>query len=63
MSLIEKEYLLDLINIKLETEDNTATQYALKGERYAEYHANYTHGAFCYLQAKKLIEEAPPVIN
>lgn len=61
MSLIEKEALLALIEAEFEREDKTATEYARKGAGYDEYHAKYTHGTFCYLQAKKLIEQAPAV--
>lgn len=61
MSLIEKEPLLALIEAEFDREDKTASEYARKGALYDEYHAKYTHGAFCYIQAKKLIEEAPPV--
>lgn len=61
MSLIEKEPILRILEAAIEKENNTAHEYALKGADYAEYHAKYTHGAFCYIQARKAIEAADTV--
>lgn len=61
MSLIEKEPILRIFEAAIEKENNTAHEYALKGADYAEYYAKYTHGAFCYLQARKVVEKAPTI--
>lgn len=63
MSLIEKEPILRILEAAIEKENNTAHEYALKGADYAEYHAKYTHGTFCYLQARKAIADAETVEN